>query len=80
MSVAVDSEEVAAAISKAAHEHKVDLSLLVECDTGGERCGVQSPDAAAQLALKITKMPSVLFKGIMTYRKLPVNTALRGLD
>ena len=67
MSVAVDSEEVAAAISKAAHEHKVDLSLLVECDTGGERCGVQSPDAAAQLALKITKMPSVLFKGIMTY-------------
>lgn len=43
------------------------LSVLVECDTGGKRCGVQTPDAVLQLAEKIVAAPGLNFKGILTY-------------
>lgn len=43
------------------------LSVLVECDTGGKRCGVQTPEAALALAEKIDAAPGLIFKGILTY-------------
>lgn len=43
------------------------LAVLVECDTGGKRCGVQTPEAALSLAEKIDAAPGLVFKGILTY-------------
>lgn len=43
------------------------LTVLVECDTGGKRCGVQIPEAAAQLAGRIAAAPALHFGGILTY-------------
>jgi D-serine deaminase-like pyridoxal phosphate-dependent protein len=45
------------------------LTVLVECDTGGGRCGVQSPEAAIALAEMIAAAPGLTFGGIMTYPK-----------
>lgn len=43
------------------------LTVLVECDTGARRCGVQTPEAAAALAERIAAAPGLRFGGIMTY-------------
>lgn len=43
------------------------LTVLVECDTGGRRCGVQTPEAAAELAARIAASPALRFGGILTY-------------
>ncbi|TCR87750.1 D-TA family PLP-dependent enzyme [Rhizobium sp. BK376] len=43
------------------------LTVLVECDTGGKRCGVQTPEVAVALAEKIAAAPGLRFGGILTY-------------
>lgn len=43
------------------------LSVMVECDTGGGRCGVQTPQDAAELAAAIHAAPGLTFGGLMTY-------------
>lgn len=43
------------------------LTVLVECDTGAARCGVQSPQAACDLAQRIADSPGLRFGGLMTY-------------
>lgn len=45
------------------------LTVLVECDTGGGRCGVQTPEAAAALAKHIASRPGLIFGGLMNYPK-----------
>lgn len=45
------------------------LTVLVECDTGGGRCGVQSPDEAAALARSIVASKNLRFGGLLTYPK-----------
>jgi D-serine deaminase-like pyridoxal phosphate-dependent protein len=67
MAVCVDSEYTARGISAAADREGVEIDLEIECDTGGHRAGVQSPQAAAGLARTIARLPGVRFKGWMTY-------------
>lgn len=43
------------------------LRVLVECDTGMGRCGVQSPEEAVALAALIAGSRGLVFEGIMTY-------------
>jgi D-serine deaminase-like pyridoxal phosphate-dependent protein len=43
------------------------LIVLIECDTGGARCGVQSPAQALALARQIVMAPGLRFGGLMTY-------------
>lgn len=43
------------------------LTVLVECDTGGKRCGVQTPQTAAALAERIAAFPALRFGGVLTY-------------
>lgn len=43
------------------------LRVLVECDTGAGRCGVQTPDDAVALARYIADKPGLVFGGLMTY-------------
>lgn len=43
------------------------LNVLIECDTGAGRCGVQTPDDAVALARRIASTPGLVFGGLMTY-------------
>ena len=43
------------------------LRVLVECDTGGGRAGVQTPEAAVELAKTIAAADGLHFAGLMTY-------------
>jgi len=65
--VAVDSEATASGISQQTQSDACVVGVIIEMDTGGRRCGVQSPQAALELAQKITQMPGLNFQGIMTY-------------
>ena len=67
LSVTVDSAVVARGLSGAAQRAELTLTVLVECDTGAQRCGVQSPQAAAELAQLIARLPGLRFGGLMTY-------------
>ncbi|HEV7277636.1 MAG TPA: D-TA family PLP-dependent enzyme [Devosiaceae bacterium] len=46
------------------------LTVLVECDTGGGRCGVQSAEQALALARQIDMAAGLRFGGLMTYPPL----------
>lgn len=67
MSVTADSEVVVAGLSAAMAAAGLTLAVLVECDTGGKRCGVQTPEQAAALARRIAGSPGLRFAGLMTY-------------
>ncbi len=45
------------------------LPVLIECDTGGGRCGVQNGVEAITLARAITAAPGLSFGGLMVYPK-----------
>jgi D-serine deaminase-like pyridoxal phosphate-dependent protein len=65
--VTADSAETVAGLSAAFAGDKKPLEVLVECDTGMGRCGVQTPQAAAELARVIANAPGLSFAGLMTY-------------
>ena len=67
LSVTADSAYVIHGLSNAAQRAGLSLTVLVECDTGLHRCGVQSPQAAAELARLINQLPNLKFGGLMTY-------------
>ncbi len=70
VSVTTDSAVVARGLSAAAERAALangPLTVLVECDTGAQRCGVQSPAEAAELAQLIAGLPGLRFGGLMTY-------------
>jgi len=67
LSVTTDSEFVARGLSIAGERAGLKLTVLVECDLGMGRCGVQSPAEAAQLARVINDLPNLQFGGLMTY-------------
>nr|WP_316656330.1 D-TA family PLP-dependent enzyme [uncultured Gellertiella sp.] len=46
------------------------LTVLVECDTGGGRCGVQTSQEAVTLALEIGRAPGLRFGGLLTYPRI----------
>ncbi len=67
LSVTADSAVVVRGLSQAARRAGLTLTVLVECDTGYGRCGVQSPAEAAELARQIAHSPGLHFGGLMTY-------------
>jgi D-serine deaminase-like pyridoxal phosphate-dependent protein len=67
LSVVADSETVIDGLSAAFAAEPAPLRVLVECDTGANRCGVQTPEAAAALAQRIAKAKGLIFGGLMTY-------------
>jgi D-serine deaminase-like pyridoxal phosphate-dependent protein len=72
MAVVLDNETVARGLSEAGVRHGVDIRFLIECDTGFGRNGVQSPDAALELAKLALKLPRMQFEGLMTFpNKVP---------
>jgi D-serine deaminase-like pyridoxal phosphate-dependent protein len=67
LSVACDHATVAEGLSAALHRRGLEIPVLVECDTGMARCGVQTPAAALALAQTIDRLPGLRFGGLMTY-------------
>jgi D-serine deaminase-like pyridoxal phosphate-dependent protein len=67
LSVTSDSAFVIQGLSKAAQVADLTLPVLIECDMGAGRCGVQSPSEAAELARLIAGLPNLHFGGLMTY-------------
>ena len=75
LAVVLDNEVVARGLSRAAVRHGADVRFLVECDTGYGRNGVQTPDAALELARLVMDMPGMQFDGLMTFPNKVPDTA-----
>jgi D-serine deaminase-like pyridoxal phosphate-dependent protein len=67
IAVVADNAEVIAGIAEAGGVAGRPISVLVECDTGAKRNGVQTPEAAAALARLLDRTPGVEYGGLMTY-------------
>ncbi len=67
IAVVADSAVTVRGLSEAAHAEGRTLCVLVECDTGGGRVGVQTPQAALELGHLIAASPGLRFGGLMTY-------------
>ena len=67
VSVVADSSFCVTGLSKAFEGAEDPLPVLVECDTGANRCGVISPQEACDLADLINRSPGLIFNGLMTY-------------
>lgn len=67
LSVTADNRTVVAGLSAAFEDSERPLTVLVECDTGARRCGVQSPEEAVRLTQLIDGARGLKFGGLMTY-------------
>jgi D-serine deaminase-like pyridoxal phosphate-dependent protein len=65
--VTADSETTIDGLAEAFAGEPTPLEVLVECDTGMGRAGVQTPDEAVALARRIDAAPGLKFMGLMTY-------------
>jgi D-serine deaminase-like pyridoxal phosphate-dependent protein len=70
IAVTADSEAVVEGVDRAGIAAGRPIRVLVECDTGAGRCGVQSPEATLRLARFITGQKGVQFDGLMTYPRV----------
>jgi D-serine deaminase-like pyridoxal phosphate-dependent protein len=67
MTVAADNPTVVAGLPRAAQMSGLPLSVVVECDTGRKRAGVETPTEAIALASEIAASPGLNFAGFMLY-------------
>src|SRR5437868_11280440 len=64
---AADNSTVIAGLPKAAALSGRPLSVVVECDTGRKRAGVETPAQAVALAREIAASKGLHFAGFMLY-------------
>jgi D-serine deaminase-like pyridoxal phosphate-dependent protein len=67
ITVAADNATVIAGLPQAAAISGRPLSVVVECDTGRKRAGVETPAEAIALARSIAASPGLHFAGFMLY-------------
>jgi D-serine deaminase-like pyridoxal phosphate-dependent protein len=67
MTVAADNPTVVASLTQAAAVSGRPLSVVVECDTGRKRAGVETPAEAIALARQIADSRGLVFSGFMLY-------------
>eukprot|EP00873_Tetraselmis_striata_P025801 jgi/Tetstr1/446065/TSEL_033667.t1 len=67
LSLCVDDLGNVAAVSEAAARAGAEIELLVDCNVGQDRCGVDEPEDALRLAEAILAAPGVTFGGIQAY-------------
>lgn len=70
LKVCVDNPVVLDAYSKAAREADRALDVMIECDTGQKRAGVETPGEALALAQIINNDPMLNFAGLLFYPAL----------
>ena len=73
VTVAVDDPENMRELARAAAEQGVELDVLVEVNTGMNRCGVEPGEGAVQLARVASDLPGLRFRGIQAYEGHLVN-------
>ncbi len=73
VTVAVDDPENMRELASAAAAQGVELDVLVEVNTGMNRCGVQPGEPAVQLARIASDLPGIRFRGIQAYEGHLVN-------
>jgi len=76
LSVVADNEIVLRGVSDAVRGRGRRIPVLIECDTGFGRNGVQTPQAALDLALLADRLPGTEFAGLASYP----NNAPRTID
>jgi D-serine deaminase-like pyridoxal phosphate-dependent protein len=83
ITVAADSPTTVEGLSTQASADGCTFRVLVEMDTGGHRCGTQSPQDTLALAQHIDRLPGLEFMGVMTYpsseRVRPILEEVRSL-
>ena len=67
MTVAADNSTVIAGLTKAAETSGRPLPVVVECDTGRKRAGVETPAEAVRLAREIAASKGLVFALFMLY-------------
>lgn len=67
VAVAADNTVVIAGLPRAAAISGRTLDVVVECDTGRKRAGVETPAEAVALAREIAALPGLNFAGFMLY-------------
>jgi len=67
MAVAMDSEEGVEALAGTAQREGCKFRVRVEMNSGFNRTGVPTPEAAVDLAKKVTASPGLIFEGIMVF-------------
>jgi len=67
LSVVADNAAVVEGLSAGFADAKKPLAVMVECNTGADRCGVETPAEALELASAINAAPGLRFAGLMTY-------------
>jgi len=75
LAVVLDNEVVARGLSAAGVRHDTEVRFLIECDTGFGRNGVQTPEAALDLAHLAMRLPRMRFEGLMTFPNKAPDTA-----
>jgi D-serine deaminase-like pyridoxal phosphate-dependent protein len=83
LTVVLDNDVVARGLSEAGVRHGRDVPFLIECDTGFARNGVQTPEAALDLAQVVMRRPRMDFQGLMTFPNRDPDTRVffeRALD
>jgi D-serine deaminase-like pyridoxal phosphate-dependent protein len=76
LAVVLDNEVVAQGLSDVAGPQGMAIPFLVECDTGFGRNGVQTPEAAFDLARTAMRRPGLRFEGLMTFPNRDPDTRL----
>jgi D-serine deaminase-like pyridoxal phosphate-dependent protein len=71
IAVSVDDAELLRGLEWAAAQSGRELRILVECDTGLGRAGVQTPAEAAELAWLVARFRSLRFGGFLTFPTPP---------
>jgi D-serine deaminase-like pyridoxal phosphate-dependent protein len=67
ITAAADSETTIRGLSKGLSRNDTSAHVLVECESGGGRCGFQTLEAARDLAVLIDALPGLELEGVMTY-------------
>lgn len=65
--VAADNPVVIADLGKAAAMARREIGVVIECDTGRKRAGVETPAEAIALAKQVAAIPGLVFEGLMMY-------------
>jgi D-serine deaminase-like pyridoxal phosphate-dependent protein len=76
LAVVFDNDVVARGLAEAARAHGIEIPFLVECDTGFGRNGVQTPEAAFDLARTAMGLGGLRFEGLMTFPNRDPGTRL----